>query len=585
MSLFGFFNLLGGLALLIYGMKMMSSGLEQSAGHRLKVVLEKLTSSPIRGLLLGLLVTMIIQSSAAVIVMLVGFVNSGAMTLTQTISVTIGSNIGTTVTAWILSLTSLEGDAWYVTILKPSTFAPLLVFAGMMVTMSCKRASLKQTGNITFGFGVLMVGMTMMSEAVKPLADSPTFISLLTLFSNPFLGVFAGFLFALILQSSSASMGVVQALSATGTVTWGIALPLIIGQNVGSCGVSLISCIGANKNAKRTAFVHLYYNLSGTVLYFLFYFICNNFFDASFFNNTVNAFDIAYSHTIYNVILSVIFIPGRRILAKLAMLTWPESAEEKEQYELLDERLLATPAIAVDKAEEMVRVMGEISIEMVEEATSILTNYDDKTFNTIKRQEKELDAYEDKLGTFLVHLSAQNLTPKDNYRVSNLLYFIGDFERIGDHALNVCYSAQEMHSKKIFFSDEAKVEVEVLSKALVGVLKKTFEALRSSDLKIALDVEPLEEVIDDLTKASRNRHIQRMRKGVCSIEMGFVLSDLLTNFERIADHCSNVASAMLESASNQMLRHAYLKDMKRNSEEFRLKYQEYSNAYSLPKGD
>lgn len=585
MSIYGIFNLLGGLALLIYGMKLMSSGLEQSAGHKLKKILEKLTSSPLRGLFLGLLVTMVIQSSAAVIVMLVGFVNSGAMTLTQTISVTIGSNIGTTVTAWILSLTSLQGDAWYITILKPSTFAPLLVFIGMMFLMFAKRSSVKQGGNIAFGFGILMVGMTMMSDSVKPLANSPTFTGLLTLFSNPFLGVLAGLVIALILQSSSASMGVVQALSATGTITWGIALPLIIGQNVGSCGVSLISCLGANKNAKRTAFVHLYYNLSGTVLFFLFYFSYRYLFGSAFFGETVNAFDIAYSHTVYNVILSAIFIPGRKLLAKLAMWTWPESKDEKEQYELLDERLLATPAIAVDKAEELVNVMGEIAIDMVRQATSILMEFDEKILKNIKKQEKELDAYEDKLGTFLVHLSAVSLKPEDNYRVSNLLYFIGDFERIGDHALNISYSALEMYDKKIYFSDEAKSEVDVLSKALVEVLSITSNALKRSNLNIALNVEPLEEVIDDMTKLARNRHIKRMQKGVCSIEMGFVLSDLLTNFERIADHCSNIASAMVESSANSMLRHAYLKDLKSNSSDFRQKYQDFSQTYALPKAE
>ncbi len=583
MSFFAIFNFLGGIALFLYGMKLMSQGLERSAGHRMKSILETLTASPIRGFFLGAFVTAIIQSSAAVIVTLVGFVNTGIMTLEQCISVIIGSNVGTTITAWLLSLTSVEGDAWYVAIFKPSTFAPVLVFLGVCLVLFTKKKGVQDRGNIALGFGILMIGLTIMSDTMKPLANSPIFFELTDYLRNPVIGVAAGLIVTLVLQSSSASTGVLQAMTTTGAITWSMAIPMIIGMNIGSCGVSLISALGANREAKRTAVAHLYFNLVGTILYFILVSILALVgWQPGFIDNSINAFDVAYSHTIYNLILTVILLPLRFSLVRLVKATVRDNTAEADAIALLDERLFRTPAIAVQRTTDVVSKMCLMSTQMVSEAIRLLSEYDVKAAETIVKVESELDKYEDKIGTYLVHLSAEDLNAKENYQVSNLLYLIGDFERIGDHALNIKDSAEEKFNKRLGFSEAAKEELRIMSQAINDIMAKTLTAVESVDLQKAMEIEPLEEVVDDLVRAVRNRHINRMQKGECSIEMGFVLGDLLTNYERIADHCSNVGSLLVEATLNQMQRHAYINDTKKHSQLFQEKYQKYKERYRLP---
>lgn len=581
MTIFEVFSLLGGLAFFLFGMNVMGEGLEKQAGHRLRVILEKLTTNPVKGFFLGLFVTSIIQSSSAVTVMVVGFVNSGIMSLMQSTGVIIGANVGTTVTAWILSLAGIEGDAIWIKLMKPSSFAPVLSFIGILMIMFARKNKRKDTGTILLGFGITMIGMLTMGDAVQPLANQPSFREVFLLFENPLLGILVGTLFTGIIQSSSASIGVLQALTATGAISYASAIPLILGQNIGSCGSALLASIGANKPAKRAAWVHMYFNIIGTILYLIVFYSLDMFFDFNFMEAPINGFGVAIAHTIFNVSMTLILLPARKVLVKLANLTIKEDASEAAQFELLDERLFATPAVAVERSRALIKDMGKIAEKTINKAIANLDEFKEKRAKKVLKNEDTLDQYEDKIGTYLVHLSGQNLSAKDNYEVSRLLYLIGDFERIGDHAVNILKVAEEMNEKKLEFSDEAQGEVNVIRDALQEVLRLATAALVDDDLAAAKLVEPLEEVIDDLTKEAKLRHIVRLQKGECTIELGFILSDLLTDYERVADHCSNIAAALIESAENNLDRHAYLHDLK-DSGTFEELYEQYHERFKLP---
>ena len=554
MSIFNIFVLLGGLAMFLYGMEVMGKSLEQTAGGKLQVILSKMTSSPLRGLLLGLAVTAVIQSSSATTVMVVGFVNSGLMDLYQAVGVIMGANVGTTVTAWLLSLTGLQGESFIIQMLSPDAWAPLLGFAGIVMFMFGKERQ-KGIGQIFLGFAILMTGMDLMSNATAPLADAPWFGDLFLAFTNPILGVLVGALLTAIIQSSSASVGILQALSlSTGAVSIAAAMPIIMGQNIGTCVTALISSAGANKNARRTAMIHLYFNIIGTTVFLTVFYTLNAFFHFGFYHDQANAFNIAVIHTVFNLVTTAILLPFNKLLVKLAILTVPEG-KKPQQNTLLDERLLSTPAVAIDRARLVGGDMAEICRTSLLQAMSTTRKWDDAIADEVRRKEDAVDHYEDALGTYLVQLSGRTLSKEDNRTINTLLHTIGDFERISDHSVNLLETAEEIRDKNIRFSDEALDDLSVLEAALQDIVNRTVDAFQKHDCYAAGKIEPLEEVVDGLVREVKTRHIARLQAGTCTIEYGFVLDDLLTDYERIADHCSNIAVAMIEVADDMFDTH------------------------------
>ena len=588
MTIFNVFSLLGGLALFLFGMDIMGKALEKQAGGQLQKILSKLTDNPLKGFFLGLCVTAVIQSSSATTVMVVGFVNSGIMELHQAIGVIMGSNVGTTVTSWILSLSGLQGDSLLINLLKPTSFSPLLAFIGILLYM-CKSEKKKGVGTILIGFAVLMTGMTTMSNAVLPLQGEEWFTSLFVRFSNPILGVLVGALVTGIIQSSSASVGILQALSATGAITYGSAIPIIMGQNIGTCVTALISSVGATKNARRSAMVHLYFNIIGVTLFLAVFYGANLLLDFAFVNETVTAWGIAVVHSIFNLTATAVLLPFANGLEKLAILTIPDDAE-KESFALLDERLLNTPAVAVERARAATADMAELARVGVVQAMSLTHKWDDSLAQKVREEEEKVDKYEDALGTYLVKLSSREMSHADSQSVNTLLHTISDFERISDHSVNVLSSAEEIHAKSIEFSKDAQEELQVLEGAVQDVLSRTTDAFRKGDLHMAGKVEPLETVVDELVRAIKARHVARLQTGSCSIEYGFVLEDLLTNYERVCDHCSNVAVAQIEVAQDSFDTHAYLNDLRygnetKESEQFQRRLDRYRERYLFPDSD
>lgn len=581
MNIFDFLSLIGGLALFLFGMQVMGNALEKKAGGQLNTVLGKITDNPIKGFGLGLGITSIVQSSSATTVMLVGLVNSEIITLKQSIYVIMGANVGTTVTAWLLSLTGISGDSVIVQLLKPSSFTPVLALIGIIFYMFVKNTEKKDTGMILLGFAVLMYGMESMSGAVSGLKEVEGFTNLLTVFSNPILGVLAGALLTAIIQSSSASVGILQALSTTGAITYASALPIIMGQNIGTCVTALISSIGANKNAKRVAFVHLYFNIIGTVVLLLLFYSVNSFVHFAFVDLQANQFGIAITHSMFNLLCTALLLPFGAGLGKLATLTIKD-APTKEEATLLDERLLITPSVALERAEAVTADMADAAVSSIKTAMPLLSIYDAPTAKKVRKYEKDADVYEDAIGSYLVKLSNEDISETENHKITKLLKLIGDFERISDHAVNIVESAEEINSKHIEFSDEAKHEVSILKEAVFEITDLAYGAFIDNDLDKASLVEPLEQTIDILVEQIKLHHILRLQKSECTIDHGFVLSDILTNLERTADHCSNIAACITEISENASFdMHKYLGDIRNDTDEFKSNFKMYKNKYSL----
>ena len=592
MDIFGLLTMLGGLALFLYGMHTMGDGLAKMAGSRLEQILEKLTSTPIRAVLLGAGVTAVIQSSSATTVMVVGFVNSGIMKLSQTVGIIMGANVGTTITSWILSLAGIEGDSFFIRLLKPSSFSPILAMVGVIFLLFLKDEKKKDIGTILLGFAVLMFGMETMSGAVKPLADVPEFTSLFVAFKNPILGMIVGALLTAVIQSSSASVGILQAMCATGAVSFGAAIPIIMGQNIGTCVTAMISGIGASKNAKRTALVHLYFNLIGTAVFMIVFYALNAIIHFPFLDHAANGAGIAVVHSAFNILATLVLLPFSKVLERLAVLTIPDHDEMVVEAEsqkpsvdagikLLDERFLERPAFAVAQAKAAANEMAKLVNEALVLAMELNEGYDKKKVKRICELEKRVDAYEDGLGTYLVQLCAKPLTEHDNHVITTLLKSISDLERMADHAVNLAQNAQRMHKDNAQFSKKATAELSVFSSALRDILQLTFRAFEHVDVSEAAHVEPLEEVIDNLKEEIRSRHIKRLAKGKCTIELGFALTDLVTNYERIADHCSNIAVAVIQMDEKEHDVHKYLGQVKTEDPQFAQLYHIYKERYVL----
>lgn len=594
MDIFGFLTMLGGLALFLYGMNTLGDGLAKMAGSRLEQILEKLTSTPIRAVLLGAAVTGVIQSSSATTVMVVGFVNSGIMKLSQAVGIIMGANIGTTVTSWILSLSGVEGDSLWVQMLKPSSFSPILALVGVVFLLFLKDEKKKDIGTIMLGFAVLMFGMETMSGAVKPLADVPEFTHLFVAFKNPILGMLVGAVLTAIIQSSSASVGILQAMCATGAVSFGAAIPIIMGQNIGTCVTALISSIGANRNAKRAALVHLYFNLIGTTIFMVVFYTLNAFLNFAFLDSPAPVAGIAVVHTIFNVAATIVLLPFSKGLERLAVLTIPDKATDVEEQvqkqqtadvdegmKLLDERFLDHPAFAVAQAKTAAVDMAKLVNEALTLAIPLYQDYDKKKVQTICEIEERVDQYEDVLGTYLVRLCAKPLAEHDNHVLTTLLHSISDLERMADHAVNLAQNAQRMKKEKANFSKKAQAELELFSSAMNEILSLTFTVFENEDAGQAANIEPLEEVIDDLKEEIRTRHIRRLAKGKCTIELGFALTDIVTNYERIADHCSNIAVAVIQMDEKEHDVHKYLGQVKTQDPQFAQMYRMYKEKYLL----
>ena len=582
--IFNIVTLLGGLALFLFGMDVMGKALERSAGGKLQTILAKMSSTVPKGFLLGLAVTAVIQSSSATTVMVVGFVNSGIMTLKQAVGVIMGSNIGTTVTAWILSLSGLEGDSFIIQLFKPSTLAPVLGTIGIVLFMFTKSDRKRDIGCILLGFMALMTGMDIMGDSMAFLENEPWFAQLMISFSNPLVGILFGAVLTAIIQSSSASVGILQGLCGTGVVTFGSAIPIILGQNIGTCITAILGAMGANRNARRTAMVHLLFNIVGVTLFSVVFYTVNLFFPWSFLNDTAQAWNIAVIHTLFNVGATAVLMPLNGLLVKLAYLVVPKD-KEKEKTELLDSRLLATPAVAIQRAQQIAGEMAQASLEAMETAVALTREFSAEKLAQVTALEDKTDHYEDALGTYLVQLSGTRLSVEDNRNLNTLLYSIGDLERIADHAMGVAKAAEEISQKNITFSSQAKEELALLEKAVLAVLRCTVDAYVSQDLTAALKVEPQEQVVDVLVREIKSRHVRRLRDGVCSVEYGFVLDDLLTAFQRSADHCSNVAVEMLQVAEGKLEAHEYLGALKsgelHESARFAEQFRKYREQYKF----
>ena len=583
MDIFNVLSLIGGLALFLYGMNVMGDGLAKTAGGKLEKILEKLTSTPIKGVILGAAVTGVIQSSSATTVMVVGFVNSGIMKLTQAVGIIMGANIGTTVTSWILSLSGIQSDNFWIKMLKPSSFSPILAVIGIVFLLFTKSEKKHDIGTILLGFAVLMFGMETMSAAVKPLANVPEFTNILTMFSNPILGMLAGAVLTAVIQSSSASVGILQALCATGFVSYGVAIPIIMGQNIGTCVTALISSIGAKKNAKRAAFVHLYFNVIGTTVFMIVFYLVNGFMHFSFLGDATNAAGIAIVHSLFNVGATILLLPFGKVLVKLATLTVRDEKEsediaEDKTLEMLDARFLEKPAFAVVQSVSVTKKMASLSRDALFKAMSL---FEKKTAEDVVKLENKIDQYEDQLGTYLVKLSSKQLSLNDSQTVSIMLHVIGDFERIADYAINISKKAEDMHSKGLKFSYVASKELQVYGDALKEIMNMTVDVFTADNLDEAVRVEPLEEVIDRLNSKIKKNHVKRLQNGECTIDIGLILEDTITNYERVADHCSNVAVCMLQVREDEYGTHEYLDNVKHDDTQFKKLYQEYKEKYYL----
>ena len=580
-----------GLALFLYGMDVMGESLKKSAGSGLKKTLGKMTSNPFKGFLLGLIVTCIIQSSSATTVMVVGFVNSGTMTLIQAVGVIMGANVGTAITAWLTALAGIEGAEGalsFVELLKPDSWMPILALIGICLILFVKRGKKKDLGVVLLGFAVLMTGMDVMSGAVKTLSDDPAFAQtfgeiVLTLESNPILGVLAGLILTAIVQSSSASVGILQSLTVTGAITYGAAIPIVMGQNIGTCVTAMLSSIGANKNGKRAAIVHLYFNIIGVVIWLTLFYIFNAIFSFGFVHWETNMWDIAIIHTVFKILSVAAIAPFYRFLEKLSRLTIRDKEGEGEEHvNLLDERLIATPAVAVARATEVTAAMADISCRALYDSLSLFESFDPKVADSVRELEGKADMYEDALGSYLVKVSSEDLDSADSKQITKLLHIIGDFERISDHAVNIVESAEEMRDKKFEFSEKAQGELAVMREAVHHILKLAEDAFIKNDADLASDIEPLEQVVDDLKDQIKANHIVRLQKSQCTIEHGFILADLLNNFERVSDHCSNIGGCVIEiSAYDALDMHKYLAAVKHDSPVYQRRYAELSEKYKI----
>ena len=580
MTLFDILTLIGGLSLFLFGMNIMGSALERRAGDSLKLTLSRMTSKKSAGLLTGAGVTAVIQSSSATTVMVVGFVNSGLMTLKQAINVIMGANVGTTITAWILSLGGIEGDNIVVQLLKPTSFTPVLALIGIVLFMFCKSQKKNDTGMILLGFATLMFGMDTMSGAVAGLKDVPEFGQILVMFQNPVLGLVAGAILTAIIQSSSASVGILQALAVTGQVSLGAAVPIIMGQNIGTCITAIISSIGTTKNAQRAAFVHLMFNVIGSVVWLTVFSIAKVFIDDALLSMAVGQFEIAIIHTIFNVLCTLLLLPLAGLLERLAVKFVPDAKKPEIKAEL-DERLIATPAVALERCRVVATEMAECAISAMKDAICCLENYTPELAESIREREERSDHYEDIIGTYLVKLSSKRVGGEISSKSAELLKLIGDFERVSDHSVDLLESIEELREKNLSFSKNGKAEISVLSSAVNEVVDLAYSCFIDNNIEKAYSIEPLEQIIDRLKEQLRTRHIFRVQQGDCSIETGFVWSDMLTCFERTSDHCSNIAACIIDSAEGNMSMHQSIRAFKSDSAEFKEKYNEYKEKYAL----
>lgn len=580
MNIYSILQLCGGLAFFLFGMHVMSGSLEKLAGGNLQKILKEVTSNPIKSLFFGAIVTIAIQSSSALTVMLVGLVNSGIMELAQTVGVIMGSNIGTTLTAWILSLSGIESDNLFISMLKPENFSPVIALIGVIMIMGSKKEKRKDVGIIMAGFAVLMYGMQLMSGAVSPLADMPEFTGLLTTFNNPFLGVLVGAVFTGVIQSSAASVGVLQALAMTGAISYSMAIPIIMGQNIGTCVTALLSSIGVNKNAKRVSIIHISFNLFGTAIGLVVYCIARYAVDLALFNDSITPVMIAVFHSIFNIATTIILLPFSNTLVKIAKkLVTTDNADGQV---VLDERLLLSPGLAVKECLEKTNEMAELARDSFKNALDLFDNYSDSKFDDIEVMEERLDYLEDQLDTFLIHLSGKDVSEDGNNEISKMLHAINDFERIGDHAINMAKLAKQIDDNNLEFSKSARKELTVLNNALREILTLTVEAFSKNDLTEAIKVEPLEQVIDDLTKEIRNHHIERLQKGKCDSRLGVFLTDYITNCERASDHCSNIAVCLIQTHNSSFETHDYLNELKAGQEPaFVGQFTMYQDKYHL----
>ena len=583
MDIFSVIQLCGGLALFLYGMHNMGQGLSKVSGGKLEKILEKVAGNPIKGAVLGMLVTLVIQSSSATTVMVVGFVNSGIMELSQAIGIIMGANIGTTITAWILSLTNISSSDIFVELLKPDSFSPVLALIGVFMILVSKKSRRRDLGEIFVSFAVLIFGMTTMSGAVAGLKDWPGFSEVIMLFANnPILGLLTGAVVTGIIQSSAASIGILQALAVTGSITYGAAIPIILGQNIGTCATALISCIGANKNAKRAAVVHLYFNIIGSFLFMAAFYGLDLIFRFPFIDEAINAVGIPAVHSIFNVTTVLVLLPFSKQLGKLATLTVRDKKTD-EDMPLLDERLLSSPSFALEQCKNVVFDMARCTEKTLTAAINQISEKNEKMFDKISENEEKIDRYEDILGTYLVKLSACEVTEKDSREISQFLQVIGDFERIGDHAENILDSVRELTEKKIRFSEKAEKEIDTISAAVKEIVANTFKAFVDNDIQLAKKTEPLEQTVDELQHELKDRHIRRLKEGRCTIELGFIFTELLTAFERISDHCSNIAVGVIQHDGSSLNSHMYLNDIKkREPEDFKEDFNHYVEKYKLP---
>ena len=586
MDFFSILSLIGGLALFLYGMDMMGESLKKLSGGKLESILGKLTANRFKGFMLGLFVTAIIQSSSASTVMLVGFVNSGIMKLAQTISIIMGANVGTTVTSWLLSLTGISGDSFFVTLLKPSSFTPILAAVGVIMIMAAKNDKRKNIGGILVGFAILMFGMETMSDSVSGLKDSATFGKILVMFSNPIMGILSGTILTAIIQSSSASVGILQALSSTGAIPFSTAIPVILGQNIGTTITPIISALNGNTDSKRVAFSCLYIKIIGVVIVSVAFYILHYFLNFAFMETRVDVLTIAIVHTLFNIISTVILIPFCNLIEKLAIKTIKASKQADEEISdnlnTLDERFLSLPSFAVEKCRELVAEMTKITVKSIADASELLDNFNPEEYEKLRETENTVDRYEDKIGSYLVKLASHDLNVTDGKKVTELLHIIGDIERISDHSVNIAKTAYEIDEKNIAFSTLASREIEILRNAVIEILEITKDAFVGDDEELAKKVEPLEQAIDRLKKKIKNNHIARLREGECTVELGFILSDLLNNYERIADHCSNIAACILGINIDSFETHEYLNHVKNDgANDFFKTYSYYKTKYEI----
>ena len=590
MDIFDVLSMVGGLALFLYGMHIMGDALAKMSGGKLEKVLERLTSNKWSAVLLGAGVTAVIQSSGATTVMVVGFVNSGIMKLTQAVGIIMGANIGTTATSWLLSLSGIDGGSFFLQMLKPTSFTPILAVIGAILVVFCKSEKKHNIGTILLGFAILMYGMTAMSSAVEPLKDVPQFTQILTKFENPLLGVIAGFVLTTIMQSSSVSVGILQALCSTGAVSYALALPIIMGQNIGSCTTAMISSVGASKDAKRAAAVHFYFNVIGTVVFMLVFYISNAFVHYAFLPQAANEVGIATIHSIFNIAATIVLLPLSGFLEFLAVKTIKDDDEEEDELskhdkvlQLLDPVFLERPGFAIMQCRKVASEMAELSMKSVGRAVGLLTAYDEEIAERIRKEEDTVDKYEDQLGTYLLRLSTKDLSKEDGHRLSLMLHSLGDIERISDLAVNILLAVEQMHKKELIFSKKAMDELAVYSKALKDILTMTVDAFEQNDRYKAALVQPLEELMDDMNKELKKRHVKRLRKGKCTIELGLSLSDISDTYERISDHCSNIATCVIQVEDDELDAHEHRKEVKeQDAKWYDEQYRAYEQKYALP---